>query len=102
MARPRKNDSNSRRLPYTDPRSLRYYDVRAGKPLPPQDWYRNTKNTVASEAIDFSQERFVSGFHITVMAYYDFWKLVLDVLLKGDFYEHDFQVEPNAKRKDSQ
>ncbi|KAH5721884.1 hypothetical protein HBI17_254190 [Parastagonospora nodorum] len=98
MATPsRRGRKEARGLPYTDPRSPRFYELRAGYPPCEASWYRNTQSDNSSLAMEFSQERFVCGFNLTLGGYFRIWNIARDYMVVNNRYALNFATNRNAK-----
>jgi hypothetical protein len=85
-------------FPVHDNRNPKYYERRAGYPLPDAAWYRNTdKQTGGHVPMTFSKENFAQGFNITCGDYYTVRDALVLLLRKDDFYLKDFHKDMDAK-----
>jgi len=85
-------------LPIYDPRNPKYYEKRAGYPLPDAAWYRNTDEKTGNHVpMTFSKENFVQGFNITCGDYYTVRADLIPLLRKDDFYLKNLHKDIDAK-----
>ncbi|CAE6998987.1 hypothetical protein HRS9139_04061 [Pyrenophora teres f. teres] len=85
-------------FPIYDSRNPKYYEKRAGYPLPDAEWYRNSKDETGDHIpMTFSKENFVQGFNLTCGQYYILRDHLVKALRKDDFYKKDFHRDMDAK-----
>lgn len=87
-----------KQLPVYDKRNPKYYEPRAGYPLPDADWYRNTDpKTGKHVAMNFSKEKFAQGFNLTPGKYYKIREHLVHLLRQDNLYLKDLQKDSDAK-----
>jgi hypothetical protein len=84
-------------FPVNDARNPKYYEKRAGYPLPGDAWYRNSSPAGDHVPMTFSKENFVRGFNLTCGEFYILRDALVPLLRNDNFYLRDFHKDMDAK-----